>query len=84
MNRHIGNRDKAQRTGLARGGGSGQDTYFLCKDKDPETHLECKALLNCFYNVMDKVLEEINAQFSDRLSHFMCFGVTEVSEQNSV
>ena len=72
MNRHIGNRDKAQRTGLARGGGSGQDTYFLCKDKDHETHLECKALLNCFYNVMDKFLEEINAQFSDCDYRILC------------
>ena len=45
--------------------GNEQDTYFLCKDKDPETHLESKALFNYFYNVLDKVWEEIFARLSE-------------------
>ena len=51
--------------GLQERGGSGQETYFLRKDKDRETHLEEKALFNCFYNVVDKILAEICARFSD-------------------
>ena len=38
MNRHIGNKDERNALGLPGGGeeGSGQATYFLCKDKDPK------------------------------------------------
>ena len=47
MNWHIGNRDKVKRTWLASGGRQ-LTGHFLCKDKDPEIHLESKAHFMCF------------------------------------